>query len=279
MRARQRCSITAGKNRPRMVAGITKIGCVMAKSLDYLFGINAIIETLAAAPQSVREIVIADNSDRERLRSVIAEARRHQVPVSFRAPRDLDRLCQGERHQGVVAQVEPYRYPPFEELLRQVAEAASAEPILVLDGIVDPRNFGALLRSAEAAGVKHVVLPKDRSVEVTPLVVKASAGAAFHLNIYKVTNLRRALQELKQAGYWTVGLAVDAPGNLYQHNYPPKLAIVLGSEATGVRPINLRECDFLVSIPMLGKIESLNVGVAGAVFLFELARQRRLAAQ
>ena len=147
---------------------------------------------------------------------------------------------------------------------------------MILDGIVDPRNFGALLRTAEAAGVQHIVIPKDRSVEVTPLVVKASAGAAHHLSIYKVTNLRRSLQALKQAGYWTVGLAVGAKENFYDRDYPDKLAIVLGSEATGVRPINLRECDFLVSIPMFGKVASLNVGVAGAIFLFELVRQQRL---
>ena len=164
----------------------------------------------------------------------------------------------------------------FEKLLQRIADAEIAEWILILDGIVDPRNFGALLRTAEAAGVRHIVIPKDRSVEVTPLVVKASAGAAHHLNIYKVTNLRRTMQELKQAGYWTVGLAVGAKECLYDRVYPEKLAIVLGSEATGVRPINLRECDFLVSIPMLGKVASLNVGVAGAIFLFEMVRQQRL---
>jgi len=244
---------------------------------DYLYGINAIHETLIAAPQSVREIFVSDNSRHGRLQVLVVEARRHGLKVSFRTPRELDRLAEGERHQGVVAVVEAYAYPAFENLLQQVTGAAFSEWILILDGVVDPRNFGALLRTAEAAGVHHVVIPKDRSVEVTPSVVKASAGAAHHLSIYKVTNLRRALQELKQGGYWTVGLAVGAKESLYQRVFPEKLAIVLGSEATGVRPINLRECDFVVSIPMLGKVASLNVGVAGAVFLFELVRQQRLA--
>ena len=142
-------------------------------------------------------------------------------------------------------------------------------------GIVDPRNFGALLRTAEAAGVRNIVIPKDRSVDVTPLVVKASAGAAYHLDIYKVTNLRRALHEMKKAGYWIVGLAVGAKESLYDRVLPEKLVIVLGGEATGVRRLNLDECDFVVSIPMLGKIASLNVGVAGAICLFEIMRQRR----
>jgi 23S rRNA (guanosine2251-2'-O)-methyltransferase len=206
----------------------------------------------------------------------VVEARRQGLPVSFRSVRELDRLAQGQRHQGAVAVVEAYAYPAFEKLLQRIANTDVTEWILILDGIVDPRNFGALLRTAECAGVRHVVIPKDRSAEVTPLVVKASAGAAHHLRIYKVTNLRRALQELKQAGYWTIGLAVGAKESLYDRVYPDRIAIVLGSEATGVRPINLRECDFLVSIPMLGKVASLNVGVAGAIFLFEMVRQKRL---
>ena len=242
---------------------------------DYLFGINAIHETLIAAPQSVREILVRENSNHGRLQALVLEARRRGLPVGFRTARELDQLSQGQRHQGVVAIVESYAYPEFEKLLQRIGDANLSEWILILDGIVDPRNFGALLRTAEAAGVRHVVIPKDRSVEVTPLVVKASAGAAHYLSIYKVTNLRRALQDLKQAGYWIVGLAVDAKESLYQRTYPEKLAIVLGSEASGVRPINLRECDFHVSIPMLGKVASVNVGVAGAVFLFELVRQQR----
>ncbi len=243
---------------------------------DYLFGINTIHEMFIAAPKSVREIIVSDNANHGRLQALVVEARRLGLPVSFRAARELDRLAQGERHQGVVAAVDAYAYPGFEKLLQRIADAEIAEWILILDGIVDPRNFGALLRTAEAAGVRHIVIPKDRSVEVTPLVVKASAGATHHLNIYKVTNLRRTMQELKQAGYWTVGLVVGAKECLYDRVYPEKLAIVLGSEATGVRPINLRECDFLVSIPMLGNVASLNVGVAGAICLYEMVRQQRL---
>jgi len=243
---------------------------------DYLFGINTIHEMFIAAPKSVREIIVSDNANHGRLQALVVEARRLGLPVSFRSAQELDRLAQGERHQGVVAAVDAYAYPGFEKLLQRIADAEIVEWILILDGIVDPRNFGALLRTAEAAGVRHIVIPKDRSVEVTPLVVKASAGATHHLNIYKVTNLRRTMQELKQAGYWTVGLVVGAKECLYDRVYPEKLAIVLGSEATGVRPINLRECDFLVSIPMLGNVASLNVGVAGAICLYEMVRQQRL---
>ena len=129
--------------------------------------------------------------------------------------------------------------------------------------------------TAEAVGVSHIVIPKDRSVDVTPVVVKASAGAAHHLKIAKVTNLRRAIAGLKDYGYWTVGLDGQSRESIYDKIYPDRLAIVLGSEGKGVRPVILRECDFVVSIPMLGKVTSLNVAVAGAVFLFEVLRQNR----
>jgi 23S rRNA (guanosine2251-2'-O)-methyltransferase len=247
----------------------------MRNRIDNIFGINPVWEKLKATPADILEIIVAESSDRERLRSIITEARRLGVSVTYLPTRELDRLSQGQRHQGVVARVAPYSYPSFDELLERISHAPGAGWILVLDGIIDPRNFGALLRTAEAVGVKHVVIPKDRSVGVTPIVVKASAGATHHLHIYKVTNLRRSIQALKRWGYWTVGLDAKAPESVYDRVYPENLAIVLGSEGKGVRPINLRECDFFVSVPMLGKVSSLNVGIAGAVFLYELLRQRR----
>jgi len=146
---------------------------------------------------------------------------------------------------------------------------------LILDGITDPRNFGALLRTADGAGVRYVVIPRDRSVEATAVAVKASAGAAYHVKIAKVTNLRRAIMDLKKLDYWIVGLDAGSRELIYNRSYPSRLGIVLGSEGKGVRPVILRECDFLVSIPMLGKIASLNVSVAGAVLLYELVRQQQ----
>jgi 23S rRNA (guanosine2251-2'-O)-methyltransferase len=145
---------------------------------------------------------------------------------------------------------------------------------LCLDGLNDPGNFGALLRCAEGVGVHHIVIPKDRSVGVSPTVIKSSAGAAHYLKIYRVANLRRAIRALKEKGYWAVGLAASSPENLYQKVYPEKLVVVLGSEETGIRHLILQECDFRVSIPMYGRIASLNVAVAGGVFLYELVRQK-----
>ena len=169
----------------------------------------------------------------------------------------------------------PTGYLPFEELLQKISATTDLEWILILDGLTDPRNFGALLRSAAAVGIRYVVIPKDRSVEITPVAVKASAGAAYHVSITKVTNLRRAISQLKERDYWVVGLDSGSPASIYEKSYPPRLAIVVGSEGKGMRSLILRECDFLVSIPMLGKVESLNVGAAAAVFFYELLRQSR----
>ena len=240
-----------------------------------IFGVNPVLEKLKASAEDISELLVVNGADRTSLRQISLEAKRlglNLVPVS---PRVLDRLTGGQRHQGVVARMAAYDYLPFDDLLRQASGSSNSSWILVLDGLTDPRNFGALLRTAEAVGVNHIVIPKDRSVEVTPIVIKASAGAAHHLNVTKVTNLRRAISELKRHNYWSVGLDSQSRDTIYEKTYPDRLVIVLGSEGRGIRPINLRECDFVVSIPMIGKVESLNVSVAGAVFLYEVLRQRR----
>jgi 23S rRNA (guanosine2251-2'-O)-methyltransferase len=245
----------------------------MAQNENLVFGVNPVLEKIHASSADILEILISEGSDRAALRRIDQEAARLGLRVVTVQRKVLDRLVEGQRHQGVVAKVDAYRYLPFEELLQKIS-TTDLEWILILDGLTDPRNFGALLRSAAAVGIRHVVIPKDRSVEITPVAVKASAGAAYHVSITRVTNLRRAISQLKERGYWVVGLDSGSPASIYEKSYPPRLAIVLGSEGKGMRPLILRECDFLVSIPMLGKVESLNVGAAAAVFFYELLRQR-----
>jgi 23S rRNA (guanosine2251-2'-O)-methyltransferase len=227
---------------------------------------------LRASPAEVIEVLIAQNSPR--LHALAAEAKRLGVRVTYTPTPILDRVAAGGRHQGVIARVAAHVYWELSQLLENVATPAPCW-ILFLDGLTDPHNFGALLRTAEAVGVRHVVIPKDRSVDVTPTVVRASAGAVYHLSLYKVANLRRAITRVKEHDFWIVGLAEKAAETIYDRIHPDRLGIVLGSEGGGIRPIVLHECDYLVSIPMLGQVASLNVGVAGAVFLYELVRQRR----
>ena len=239
-------------------------------------GVNAVAEKLKSGPGDILELMVASGRLAPRLAAIVDEARRRGLAVRSVDWARLTALTDGALHQGIAAAVAPPAYADFERLLGVI----KAEPrrVLVLDGITDPRNFGALLRSAEGAGIRDVVIAKDRAVGVTPVVVKSSAGAANHLQIYRVTNIARALGELKEQGCWIVGLDAEAAETIYDREYPPALAVVLGSEGKGMRPIIRRECDFLAAIPMLGKVASLNVSVAGGVFFYELARQSRAGA-
>ncbi len=245
----------------------------MSEHKEIIFGVNPVLEKLRAAPKDILEILISSASNRATLRLIDQEAARVGLPVVSVAPKILDRLVAGQRHQGVIARVQGFHYSSFAELLGQISGGMGAERILILDGLTDPRNCGALLRTAEAVGIRHVIIPKHRSAEVTPLVVKTSAGAAYHLNVVRATNLRHVMVELKKHGYWIVGLDANARNSIYDKTYPAPLAVILGSEGKGIRHINLQECDFVASIPMLGRVKSLNVAAAGAVFLYELLRQ------
>jgi 23S rRNA (guanosine2251-2'-O)-methyltransferase len=242
---------------------------------EFLFGINPVLEKLKASPSDIAEILIAKGSAAATLRGVEAQARRLGVPVRYLPADLLSQLADRQRHQGVVAKVAAYSYRSLKDLPEEISTNSGAIWILILDGLTDPRNFGALLRTAESVGIRHVVIPKNRAVAVTPTVVKASAGAAHHLKIYRATNLRRAIADLRALGLWIVGLDSQAPDSIYDRVFPERLGIVLGSEGSGIRPLILRECDYLASIPMRGKVGSLNVAVAGAVFLYELMRQTR----
>jgi 23S rRNA (guanosine2251-2'-O)-methyltransferase len=248
----------------------------MSDNDNLVFGVYPALEKLRAYAKDIVEILIVEGVDRGPIRQIEREAKRHGLGVTRVPSRLLDRLAHGQRHQGVVVRVEAYRYLPFDALLQQLSAPPASSSILLLDGLTDPRNFGALLRTSEAVGISYVIIPKDRAVDVTPVVIKASAGAAHYLKISKVTNLRRTIGALKERGFWAVGLDSRSPETIYDKDFPDRLAIILGSEGTGVRPVNLKECDFVVSIPMAGRIASLNVATAGAVFLYELARRKQL---
>jgi len=240
----------------------------------FLFGVNPVREKLQAAPEEVIEVLIARGHQRAALQSVEGEAERRGRPVRHLESAVLDRLAGGARHQGVVAKIATYSYSSFSDLLRELTSSAECRSILLLDGVTDPRNLGALLRTVEAVGIRHIVIPKHRSVGVTATVAKTSAGAVHYLKIYRVTNLRQAILTLKEKGYWVVGLDAQAKEGIYGRVYPERLAVVLGAEGKGMGPLIRQECDFLVSIPMQGKIASLNVAVSAGVFLYELFRQR-----
>lgn len=246
----------------------------METDRSFIFGINPVQELLRAAPTDVLEVMIAEGSARPALKQIHELARRAGLRVTYVKSDRLDRMANRQRHQGVLARVRGFAYTSFDTLLENLSTSADSQWILLLDGLTDPRNFGALLRTAEAVGIQNVLIPKDRAVGVTPVVAKASAGAVHHLKICRVTNLRNAITALKKRGFWIAALNANARENLYEGNYPERLGIVLGSEGAGVRPLIEKECDYLVSIPMIGKIASLNVAVAAGVFLYELLRRK-----
>jgi len=241
---------------------------------ELIFGIHAIEATLTHDPANILELYIETDSHNARLKELSDRARDAGVKPHARDKAALDRMTGGARHQGAVAR---YRTPPprsESELSALVEKAGAGALLLVLDGVTDPHNLGACLRSAEAAGVTAVVVPKDRAAGITPVVRKASAGAADRIAFFAVTNLARTLKALKQQGVWLAGLAGDAEQDFYRLDLAGPLAIVMGGEGEGMRRLTRESCDYLAHIPMRGSVESLNVSVATGVALFEALGQR-----
>ncbi len=195
-------------------------------------------------------------------------ARNAEIPVQYKNRSFFDLLAGRGTHQGVAASLLAFPYDSLQNIVER-----NANLLLILDGILDPRNLGALLRTAEAVGVGGVILPKRRSASLSPLVEKAAAGAVAYVPVCQVENLVRALAAIRETGYWLVGLAPDARQTLYDLDLSGKIALLLGGEEKGLRSLTRQKCDFLVTIPMLGKLESLNVSVAGAVALYEFVRR------
>lgn len=228
---------------------------------EIIYGVRPVVEALRGRRRKVFEVLDASNNPEVR-------AAADGVPVKKIERSRADELSRGGVHQGVVARVEPYPYSGLRELL-----ASSRSPILLLDGVTDPHNLGAVLRVADATGAGGVVIPKDRAAGVTAAAVKASAGASEHVRVARVTNLKRAVDELKAANVWVY--AAEAEGTPYAKlDLAGPVAFVLGSEGRGVRRLVRQACDGTVSLPMLGAVSSLNVSVAAAVLSYEALRQR-----
>jgi len=238
----------------------------------YIGGFHAVMAALEDAAVKPQEVLLAAHRQDERSRRVTELAQAAGVALRLVPKSELDLLAPELRHQGVLALM-PERVFEGEDALD--LPATPDRMLLVLDGVQDPHNLGACLRTAEAAGVQAVVVPKDRAAGLTPVVRKAAAGAAERIAVISVTNLARTLRQLKERGYWITGLAGEADESLYDVDLTGPVVLVLGAEGEGLRRLTKEHCDRLVRIPMAGKAESLNVSVAAAVCLFEAVRQRR----
>jgi 23S rRNA (guanosine2251-2'-O)-methyltransferase len=240
--------------------------------MNFIYGINAVTESLKARARSFAWVGVAKERHDLRLQRVVDECRRQGVAVRFVSRPELDQMAGNNAHQGVVAVTSGKQYNDLDDVV--AAKRGQFSLIVVLDGVEDPHNLGAILRTADAAGADGVVIPERRAAGVTPTVTKASAGASEHLPIAKVTNIGRTLEELKSKNLWIVGLDERAPQNYASLDYKMDCAIVLGAEGKGLHELVRKKCDFLISIPMLGKVPSLNVSVAAGVMLYEIVRQR-----
>jgi len=244
----------------------------------FLYGTNPVLEALRAHPGEIKRVLLERGRDGRRSQGgdKIAElCKAAGVRVEDAAFGDLTRRTQGGVHQGVGAEMADLSYVEVPDLI-EAAEAADRLPfLLILDGVTDPQNFGALVRSAYALGCDGVVIPKDRSAGMTPAASKAAAGALEHCKIARVTNLSRAIDELKEAGVWTVALAAEGDKDLSEIDLTSPIALVMGSEGAGVRKMVREHCDHIARIPMAGNLGSLNVSAAAAIALYEVVRQRR----
>jgi len=238
-----------------------------------VYGRNPVVEAIRAGRRLKRLLLLAAPAPDSRLDEIAAAARAAGVPVEEVGRERLDAVAHTRAHQGVVAYVERRPYWELGALLDDL-ETEPAPMVVVLDGIQDPQNLGGVCRSADAAGVAAVILPKDRAAEVTPAVAKASAGAVEHLRICQVASVAQALERLKAAGFWTIGLAGEADATYADVDLTRRTAIVAGAEGAGLHQLVRRRCDQLVALPMLGRVSSLNVAVAVSVVLYEALRQR-----
>ena len=243
----------------------------------FLYGIHPALETLQAAPEQVERALVAQGPAKGPLAQVLAAAKARGVRVELVSRDQLARLAGGGVHQGVVLKVAEFEYAELDDLIARATAEGETGLVLVLDGIEDPHNFGALIRSAFALGAHGVVIAKDRAVGVTPTVVKASAGAVAHLPVARVTNLSRALLDLKDAGMWVTAADLKGDRSPEQIDFKGPTVLVVGSEGEGIRHGVLEKADFRARIPMTGPLGSLNASVAGALLLYEVARQRRAA--
>lgn len=251
----------------------------MSKETQWIVGINAVAAAVEHDAGNVREVLLEAGAKNPRIVEIESSARRRDIDVRRVNQQALDGVAGGLRHQGAVARYAAARTWDEDELPALVEAAAGKALLLVLDGVQDPHNLGACLRSAAAAGVTAVVITKDKAVQVNATVRKTSAGAADSVAVVCVTNLSRTLRELQKLGVWIYGLAGDAPASLYKLDLRGNVALVLGGEADGLRRLTREHCDQLVTIPMPGVaaqgVESLNVSVAAGVTLFEAVRQRQ----
>jgi len=240
-----------------------------------VYGVHAVTALLSNRHRKTKTIFVNQERDDQRIQALCDLAGRHQVPVEVLSAQKMKQRFADVVHQGIVACAAPLPDYSESDLLTLLENSKQPGLILILDGVTDPHNLGACLRTADAAGVDFVIIPKDKSASITPVVSKVACGAAESVPLVRVTNLARAMDLVKQEGVWIYGAAGEASDSVYQLNLKSTIAIALGAEGDGLRRLTRERCDGLFALPMLGSVDSLNVSVATGVSLYEVVRQRR----
>lgn len=239
--------------------------------MQVVYGVHPVAEALKNGG-GVEKVFLTRGDRRSGVREIADLASRRKIPVSFTDREHLNTVAGTHQHQGVVCLCEEYRHVDIDEILTRCASKQNVL-LVILDGITDPQNLGSLIRTAFCFGASGLVIPTDRAASVTPSVIKASAGAALHLPVARVVNIARAIERLKEEGFWIYGTVAGHEQEISSPEYSGRVALVLGSEGKGIRPLVRKKCDLLVSIPMSGTLDSLNVSVAGGICLYEITRR------
>ncbi|WP_457553437.1 23S rRNA (guanosine(2251)-2'-O)-methyltransferase RlmB [Desulfobacula sp.] len=246
----------------------------MKEKYDILFGFHSVYEALKAGKRKFYTILISKNRSSDRTRKIEALARQRKIKIETVGPELLDRMTDFSNHQGMAANASFFPVKKAAEVVNLVQEKQSPCFILILENIEDPHNLGALIRTALCAGVDYILIPKDRSATPSSSVSRTSAGAMEHANIFYITNTASLLRSLKETGVWVSGLDAQGETSLFDADLTGNIALVIGGEHKGIRPLVKKECDFLLSIPNKGNINSLNASVAGGIAMYEALRQR-----
>lgn len=241
---------------------------------EKIYGRKPVLEAIRSGQRAISRVYLLQGSRDAALDQVEMHAKSRSIPVSLETRHRMDTLAAQENHQGVIAVVDDFKYADLQDVLDTARDKNQPVFVLLLDEIEDPHNLGAIIRSADAAGVHGVVIPKNRAAEVNATVLKSSAGASGHVTTVRVANINDTIKKLKEAGVWVVGTDVEATKYFYEYDYRQPVAIVIGNEGRGLRRLVKENCDDLVKIPMAGKMSSLNASVASALLLFEVTRQR-----
>jgi 23S rRNA (guanosine2251-2'-O)-methyltransferase len=244
-----------------------------------IYGINPVCEALESGAGGIRKVIVARGRGGENLSRLLKLAEQRKIEVEFREREYLDRLTGRAAHQGVLCFVPEFSYAGVEDVIEHRLAPYRDSLVLVLDSVTDPQNLGTLIRSAHCFGVNGVIIPENRAASVNPAAVKASAGATQRTLIARVVNIASAIDTLKERGFWIYGAEAEAGEDIRRVDYQGHVALVMGSEGKGLRPLVKKKCDFLISIPMGGQINSLNVSVAAGVILFDIFTKRLTSAR